>query len=249
MDGELDRLRKLYGELGDEHLLDLARDRENLTEDGQLALGEELRKRRIQPETPASGAVEATHRERADGFGVGIPGVVPGAAGAVEEALEPAGESRKGMVSLVSFMDGMQLAQACAALEDADVEPAIEEFAGDAAQGAPTWFKVWVDEADVEGSQRVLRERMGLFPLAEAAETDDQESDAEVTDGVVASFETPAEAGEVRDLLDGAGFEASVETDTDMEEDGTAWSSVKVAAGDRVRALEFLERRLSVEER
>jgi len=45
MAGEQDRLGKLYGEMGDEHLLDMAEEIDDLTDDARTALTAELRKR------------------------------------------------------------------------------------------------------------------------------------------------------------------------------------------------------------
>jgi len=245
MDGELDRLRKLYAELGEEHLLDLADERESLTGDAQFALGEELRRRGLLKEPEAqeqTGPVEET--ERADGFGVGVPGLFPGAAPAVELALEPGGETRLGMVGLISFFDGIELSRACAVLEDADIEPAIEEVAGDPTIGTAARFEVWVSAADVVPAKLVLRRRMGLFPLAEVDENDrgDDEAGAE-SERVVAEFDSSAEAAEVRDLLISSGFAARIIQDP---ADPQA-SVVVVAAEEHEGALALLEARLELE--
>ncbi len=254
MDVEFVRLQKLYAELGDENLLDLAEDRGNLTNEAQRALDEEVKRRGlvVPATTPTVAAgfhagpvVDDSHENRSDAFGVGIPGLMPGAATAVEQALEPEGEVRAGMVQLVSFYDGLELSRACEALEDADVSPAIEEKQGDQAQGTPTWFQVWVDEADVIASKRILRQRMGLFPLAEETDADSEE---EVLDGGVGLFETVEEAEQVKEMLVEGGFEASVETDTEGDDDGNIWSTVKVAPGERARAVAYLEEALEVED-
>jgi hypothetical protein len=253
--GELERLRKLYGEMADDHLLDMAEDLEDLTQEARLALEQELLKRNLVP-PPAAAESEVPARfeedptagpgrmqERSDGFGVGVPGVFPGAATAVEEALEPDGQERAGMVRLVSFYDGLQLSSACTALAEAGIEPAIEESAGDATVGTPTSFHVWVDKADVEPAQAALRGAMGLFPLAEASEGGEDEAG----DGLVGSFETAEEATEVKNLLVEAGFAASVEPGTEPDEDGLHWTNVKVPPRESGPAIEFLERRMSLE--
>lgn len=254
MDVEFVRLQKLYAELGNENLLDLAQDRGNLTDGAQRALDAEVKRRGLTPPATApavaaaynaSPSVDDSHENRADAFGVGIPGLMPGAATAVEQALEPEGEVRAGMVQLVSFYDGLELSRACEALEDADISPAIEEKQGDQAQGTPTWFQVWVNEADVVASKQILRERMGLFPLAEQI---DAESEGVLMDGEVGLFETVAEAEQVKDMLLQGGFAAAVETDAEADEDGNIWSTVKVAPGERLRAVSYLEETLAVED-
>ncbi len=253
--GELERLRKLYAEMADDHLLDMAEDLEELTQEARLALEQELLKRNL---VPAPSGIEANApamfeedapaepgrmQERSDGFGVGVPGIFPGAAPAVEEALEPDGEERAGMVRLVSFYDGIQLSQACTALEAADVEPAIEESAGDATVGSPTSFHIWVDKADLESAQTALRRALGLFPLAEV----DEVGEDEAGEGLVGSFETAEEAHEVRNLLVEAGFSATVDPATEADDEGLHWTNVKVSPRESGRAIEFLERRMSLE--
>jgi len=244
MDAELDRLRKMYAELGDEALLQLAEDREGLTAAAQTAMGEELRRRGLVLEAPRvesnAGPVEGA--ERAEGFGVGVPGFFPGAAPAVELALEPGGETRLGMVGLISFFDGIELSRACAALEDAEIEPAIEEVAGDPTIGTAARFEVWVSAADAEAAKLVLRQKMGLFPAAEVDRHDVGEVGEEPA-RVVAEFESSAEAYEVRDLLLSSGFHARIVKDA---EDLQA-SVVEVGAEEYEGALALLEARLELE--
>ena len=249
---ELERLRQLYGEMGDEHLLDLSDDREDLTQEARLALEQELMKRNLgarpQVQQQEDTLPAATPKvERGDGFGVGIPGVVPGAAAAVEEALEPNGARRAGMIRLISFYDGMQLSQGCTALEDADVDPAIEQSVGDATVGDPTSYQIWVDEADLEAAKAALRSAMGLFPLAEGAEIGDAEANAEVQGGVVATFELESEGEAVRALVVQAGFAATLETLGPTACEGDRWVNVKVPPADGAQAVEFLERRMELE--
>jgi hypothetical protein len=136
--------------------------------------------------------------------------MVPAAGAAVEQALEPGGETRLGMTALVSFFDGMQLSQACEALEGAGISPAVQEIEGDATTGTPSRFEIWVDAADVERGKAALRVRLGLFPLAEANEAPDAELLAEATDGIVGQFGTRAEAEEAQLTLVNAGFAAEV---------------------------------------
>jgi hypothetical protein len=247
--GEFERLQQMYAELGHDHLMDLYDDRDELTQEARLALDQELLKRKLvpAPHTDEPAPVGEMH-ERSDGFGVGVPGVFPGAAAAVEEALEPNGQVRAGMVRLVSFYDGMQLSQACTALEDADVEPAIEESAGDATIGTPTSFQIWVDAGDVEAGQAALRQKLGLFPLAEASEVDDHEAAGEASDGVVGSFELETEAEAVKALLIEAGFAATTLPSPDADEDGVRWINVQVPPSESVKAIEFLEQRMGLED-
>ena len=118
MEAEQDRLRRLYAEMGDEHLLDMASEPEDLTMDARMALDAEMHRRGLKahPRPPVREGVDGKvsvpaddTNERAYAFGVGIPGVVPASGSAVETALEPGGEVRQGMSALVSISDGHEL--------------------------------------------------------------------------------------------------------------------------------------------
>ena len=58
MAGDQGRLEQLYGEMGDEHLLDMSDNMDDLTDEGRMALTAELRKRGI---LPAASAPRADH--------------------------------------------------------------------------------------------------------------------------------------------------------------------------------------------
>ena len=253
--GELDRLRKVYEGLGDGELLRMAGDPESLTAAGQTALKEELRRRGLKAPVierldDGSGVLpqvqEATAAdERADAFGVGVPGMVPAAGAAVEQALEPGGETRLGLTSLVSFYDGMQLSQACEALDAAGISPAVHEIEGDATTGTPSRFEVWVDEEDVERGKAALRVRLGLFPLLDSVEPEGEFAGEELEgeeERVIGEFETPAEAGELKSMLIAAGIPAETAA-SQMEEGMTA---VVVEPEDYERALELVAERLGL---
>ncbi len=253
--GELGRLRTVYGELGDGELVRMAGEPDSLTTAGQTALAEELRKRglkapvveklddgsavlpQVQPATAAD--------ERADAFGVGVPGMVPAAGAAVEQALEPGGETRLGMTSLVSFYDGMQLSQACEALDAAGVSPAVHEIEGDATTGTPSRFEIWVDEKDVERGKAALRVRLGLFPVAESDEVEGALPEGEIDEEqerVVGEFETAEEAGEVKAML----VEAGIPAESSASEMDEGMTSVMVEPQDYERALELVAEKLGL---
>ena len=217
----------------------LGGDPGNLTEAAQAALNLELLRRGlVLPEREAAAA--ETHPDRADGFGVGVPGFFPGAGPAVEQALEPAGEVRAGMVGLISLYDGLELSSACKALEDADVEPAIEEIAGDPTIGTATRYEIWVAAGALEQAKRALRARMGLFPEAEVGGEGAVET---AGDGVVGQFESDREATEVQTLLADAGVPAALEHEG--EGAGEVWL-VRVDPADHERALGLLAEDLGI---
>lgn len=246
MESEQERLVRLYSELSDEHLQDLAEEPEDLTDEARMALAGEMRRRGFAPEPQRDAEAVATEDgpERAYGFGAGVPGVVPASGPGVEQALEPGGEERQGMVSLASFYDGLELSRACAALEDVDVEPAIEEIAGDASTGVATRFEVWVDAADVDVSRAILHDRLGLFPKDEEESSDVAGEGAGGEDEVVvAEFESTREAEEVKARLAESGISATVEGVSES----AATAVLLVRAADQDRALEMLQEHLEVE--
>ena len=233
MAGEQDRLAGLYGEMGDEHLRDMAEDMDDLTDDARMALTAELRKRGIMAERPdAQTIIPVTEPELETGFGASMPGIFPGGASMMEQALEPAEPEAKpkdGMSRLLSFYDGIELSKACQILEDGEIEPVIEPIAGDALSGVPPRFEVWLTTNDIEPAKDLLRAKMGLFP---AAEVGDGEFVDQPATGLVGMFESADEAEEVKALLVEDGFEATVTED----EDEGLWQ-VMVAPEDQEKAI------------
>ena len=246
MESERERLGRLYEELGDDHLRDLAEEPDALTDDARLALSAEMRRRGFAPE-PAEPIVATVEPERETGFGPGIPGVFPASASMMEQALEPSQTPKDGLSTLISFYDVIELAKACAILEDDGMEPVIEPIAGDAMSGVPPRFEVWLDSRVIEHAKTLLRAGMGLFPLAEVAAggndtplPGDTSVDSRM---VVGQFETRVEAEEVRAMLAGEGFRVVIETDSD----DPALSLVTVPAAEQELALDALARRMGLQ--
>lgn len=242
------QLEKLYGEMGDQHLLDMAANMDDLTDEGRVVLTAELRRRGILPEPPSLEAVlPESIPELEQGFGAGMPGIFPGAASMMEQALEPAepaADPRHGMTRLISFYDGLELSKACGFLEEAAIEPVIEPIAGDALSGVAPRFEIWLETAEIEPAKTLLRAKMGLFPLAEVDEDDDgsDETDAGVDELVVAEFDSAADAEAAKAVLTAAGIAARIDAD---DTDSTV-SAVVVPAEDQERALELLAERMGL---
>ena len=244
MEGEQERLERMYGELGDEHLRDLHDDRESLTLDGQIALARVLAVRgmapgpaREQEELQEQPLVATPGEELEQGFTPGIPGVIPSGAGVMEQALEHGGERRDGMVRLITFFDGIELTRACEALEAEDFDFALEPMERDDMSGAPTSFGMWVEEPDRTAAEDVLRRKMGLFPLPEVEGEDGVAyDDSPMTLG---EFESREEAERVRQMLAGAGIESVLDSGDDA--DGKTEHSVEVKGTDLERGLRVVE--------
>jgi len=244
MESEQERLQKLYREMGDEHLEDMAEDADDLTDEARLVLAQELRRRGLEPmaaqrhEEP-TGLREETiapdvEPEREQGFGAGVPGMFPGGAAAMEQALEAPRTRKDGLTTLISFYDGMYLAQACEILEAEGIEPVIEPIAGDAMSGVPPRFEVWLNQGEIERAQAVLRLKMGLFPGAEVDGNGGDDSAA--MDGVVGTFESANEAEEARAMLANAGIEGMVKRLVDEESDAVTWE-LAVDPAEQERAI------------
>lgn len=227
------RLEQLYGEMGDAHLLDMAENMDDLTDEGRMVLTAELRKRGILPESQEPQPIMPEIAPELEvGFGAGMPGIFPGGAAMMEQALEPAEPSadpKHGMSRLISFYDGLELSKACGFLEGGEIEPVIEPIAGDALSGVPPRFEIWLETAEIEPAKKLLRGKMGLFPLAEV---DEDGYDGEPVTGLVGVFESADEAEEVKALLVEDGFETTVTQD----EDEGMWH-VMVAPEQQERAI------------
>ena len=232
MEAERERLERLYGEMGDEHLQDLHDDQDDLTDEARLVLHRELAKRGLveAPEALSEEPVPATFEpERESGFTPGIPGMYPSSAAAVEQALEPAQAAKDGMSNLISFYDGIELSKACGFLEEAEMEPVIEPIDGDAMYGVPPRFEVWLATEEIDEAKTLLRARMGLFPLQEV---EGEGYASEAATGLVGVFPTSAEAGEVKALLIGEGISADI-----VPDDETGEWEVMVKPAEQERAV------------
>ena len=114
------------------------------------------------------------------------------------------------------------MSKACAALDEAGLDFALEEQDRDALSGAPSSTTVWVGEDEVTAAQAVLRRAVGLFPEAEVdGEAAELYGDEPI---VLGSFDTAAEAARVSGLLKAAGIASTTEADA---EDGVYAVEVK----------------------
>jgi hypothetical protein len=261
MESEAARLESLYHEMSEEHLMDLARDPESLTGEARAVLNRELASRGLNAPVVRRSPIE-NHAEVApvaepeleQGFTPGIPGVFPSSAAIMEQALEPAGEEIDGRVRLIALFDGHELTQACETLEAAGITPEIEPVAGDAMSGAPPRYDIWIPADQLERAESLLRETMGLFPLAEVEErtgTDhvhslESDGSSELSDDesiTVAELESEAEAANVLHLLEQRGIAARLDERRRAEESVYA---VQVDAAEQERALSVVASALGV---
>jgi hypothetical protein len=265
MESETARLERLYHEMNDEHLQDMAGDPDSLTSAAHAVLNRELLSRGLQaPVTRRPGQEDGTvyreaqtptaEPELEQGFSPGIPGVFPSSAAIMEQALEPAGEEIDGRARLIALFDGHELSRACQTLEAAGIIPEIESVAGDAMSGAPPRFDIWIPADRLERAESLLRETMGLFPLAEvegrarpkdAKPLGDADSSRFFEDELitVAELESESEAANVMHLLQQQGIVARLDESRRTEESVYA---VQVNAAEQERALSVVASALGV---
>ena len=238
MESEQERLTRMYGEMSDEHLRNLAGDPDSLTPTAEMALRHALVARGLaaNPVADAESAAEPGD-EFEQGFTPGIPGMFPSSAAGMESALEPGGDVVKGMQLLITFFDGHELTRACEILEADDIDLVLEPADRDALSGAPPSFGIRVATADYQPAIALLREKMGLFPRQEVASltTVDTLAEGEEAPALLGSFETVAEAEKVRTMLENAGIAST--TAPDDGDDPETWHNVHVSAVDLERGL------------
>jgi hypothetical protein len=186
-----ERLRRLYADMSDEELFDLARKPEELTEIAREVLRSEMSSRKIEAalEVPEEGS-------RWEG-------------GRYRGATTHSPHVRPGEVSLAVFYDALDVDRACGFLDEAevpfrvdDVLNALRSRKGTRADGSGVALSLVVANEDQQRAMAVLREKMGLFPLQEV-----EQADPVVDDGTVAAvgfFGRREDAEPVMQVLDDA---------------------------------------------
>ena len=157
-----------------------------------------------------------------------------------------------GRVVLTTFHDAIAAGEACDWLEgdgmDVDVRDVAEKSAGGGSfyGGPPVALQVIVTSGDRDRAVKILREKMGLFPLQEV-----EEADPVVDDGTVSAvgyFGRRADAEEVARVLEEAGIWQRVTAN----EDGTVADenafSVEVREVDQAKAVEVVEKAMGISE-
>jgi hypothetical protein len=219
-DQEWWRLQELYAALGDGELLRLAGAKDGLTAVAQQAMDAEMKSRGL--ELPV---------EEHDGVS--------------DAAAELSGaEGDPSLVELMTFQIAMDAETALHALDDADIPVRMEPAMRRLVEGGPViktnWLTIFVERTRKDDAVKVLRARMGLFPVLAADEVDDSEGpdDGEDSLAVVGSFQEAVDAEVAQKALTDAGiwFKA------DGDDEGTM---VEVRPEDLERALEAVEEAFS----
>jgi hypothetical protein len=227
----LGRLQGQYGAMSDGELLELAATPDDLTDTALEVLRGEMARRHLE-------AVEENAEPGGSAFG-------RAGGGRVEKPV------RAGAVSLMTFHDAIAAGEACKHLEDAGIEIDVRDISeastmgGSFYGGPPVALQVVVAGADVVRAQRILREKMKLFPLQEVEGGDAPDEAAPV---VVATFGQRADADEVGRALEEAGVWHRVTANPEgAAEDEDAYT-VEVREVDQEKALEVVEKAMGMAE-
>lgn len=221
----LRRLQEQYGQMSDGELVRLAGRPEELTDLALEVLRGEMTRRRLEPVKAETQAAEPMRPEF---------GMKPLAAG---------------MVPLMTFYDAIEAGEAIRNLEQAGLEIDVRDVSdrsgtGGVLYGGPAVsLQVVVRAADRERAMALLREKMGLFPLAEV-ELDGEEPELSEEDGfgVVGMAGSREDAEEIARVVEEAGIWHRVRANEDGSvENEDAWV-VEVKEGDLVRAGEVVDK-------
>jgi hypothetical protein len=211
---EWQRLKELYAAYTDEELLELAADRDSLTDDAQAVLAREMDRRRL----------------------------VPRQAEPEPSAPEPAGEMEiepaAGSVELITLWDMFSANTALGLLDQAEIEYQItgKRIGGDVFQGSAQRISIHVASTDEAAAQALLRREMGLFPLQEVPDQPEEPDEAMFP---LVEVETQAEADQVLRLLREAGIEGHVAPPGKDAEEGD-WLRVEVRSIVYTEALQVM---------
>jgi Putative prokaryotic signal transducing protein len=220
---EWQRLYEQYQAMSDEELLGLAASLDDLTDVAQEVLGDELRRRRLQPKSVAA-ARDAT----------------------AERARTP------GTVVLMTSSDAIAAGEACGYLEDEGIELEVRDVAEQQtgmrsfAGLPPVALELIVPHADRNRAMTILREKMGLFPLQEVAIADEPEDDGTVSG--LGDFGRRDQAEEVGQILADFGIWYRIVANPDGTEEAEDCYRLEVREIDLLRAGEVVEKKLNLPE-
>jgi hypothetical protein len=222
----LRRLQDNYREMSDGELQRLAAKPDELTDAAREALRGEMAGRNLKVEDAAPASFAGMERDP-------LPKPEVGA------------ELAKGMVVLTTFYDAIAVGEACDWLEadgmDVDVRDVSQKGGlGTVYGGPPVSLQVIVAGRDRDRAMRILREKMGLFPLQEV-----EVADAVVDDGTVSAvgyFGRREDADEVARVLDDARIWHKVTANAEGSVEEENAFSVEVREVDLVKAGDVVEK-------
>lgn len=205
--------------MSDTELLKLHRERDGLTAAAQQAVDAEMSARGLTASDDAAQSPESMPE------------------------LHPA-EDDPSLVELMTFQIAVDAERALDALDEHGIpvrmEPAMRSLTENGPKIKTNWLTIFVEKARQQDAVRVLRERMGLFPVAVAEETDGHGGGADDEPYfTVCEFESDADIALARKALTEANirFKASKD-DGEMSFEGTM---IEVRLEDLERALAVVE--------
>jgi len=225
----LRRLQQQYGEMSDGELLELVGQPDDLTEVALEVLRGEITHRGLKPE-----ALEASDAGR---YGLSQP--------------EFGTKLADGSVVLMTLHDAMAVGNGCDFLEAEGIEVTVRDVSekggiGTMYGGPPVSLQVIVKVADQDRAVKILREKMGLFPLQEV-----EEADAVVDDGTASTlgyFARHEDAEEVAQVLEEAGVWHRISVNGEGSAENEDAFTLEVKEVDLVRAGEVVEKAMGLPE-
>jgi hypothetical protein len=219
---ERQRLEAHYRELSNDDLLELSAKPEELSDDAQVILPFELKRR---------GLVAR--------LAVASPGAPPREAQFEEHEVF----DEDGLAWLTDFMDGHALALACDALAEAELAFKVKPPPVGLDASQPQFYELWLEPDDLEEARTLLRSKLGLFPLHEVAGAPRYIPTGEwVTLG---EFEQKEEAEQAVSLLRAQRIAHAMRQE--MDEDGVSTYTVEVRDADLERGVAIVAETLGIE--
>ncbi len=248
----LQRLQEYYGEMSDGELLGVAARPEDLTDMAREVMRGEMAHRGLkledaQPETGRRWASDAMGQS--SWAPQSVAGMILGSSPELEPPRPKSTGVAAGEVSLAVFHDALETGQACDCLEAAEVAFRVADVAQPSSglgvyDSPPVALSLIVARTDRERAMKVLREKMGMFPLREV-----EEADAVVDDGTVATlgdFGRREDADEVAKVLDEARIWHRVTANPEgSAAEENAWT-LEVREIDLVKAGDVVENKMGL---
>jgi hypothetical protein len=228
------QLGELYRAMSDAELLRLAAKPDDLTDTARDVLRGEMASRKLQPESDVAGETGPFQKR--------------------EPELRPAPVKvlARGMVPLMVFNDAIAAREACNHLEEDGMEIDVRDVAtagsggGSFYGGPPVALQVIVQSSDQLRAEKILREKMGLFPLQEVEGTDEPEDDG--TTATLGYFGRREDADEVARALEDAQVWHRIVANPDGTVENDDCYTVEVREIDQERAVEIVEKGMEIPE-
>ena len=247
LDSEIrSRLIRYYQQVSDKELLDAVVKLDDLTPTAQEVVHAELSSRGLQRAWPNENNAPSSDSSadwNADPFKSSQSSALP--------KPEFGTAIGKGQVALITLYDAIEAGRACDLLDEAQISFEVRDLSQTEGRGSfyggnPVALQLIVNENDRDSAVKLLREKMGLFPLEEIADPDAPLDDGSIA--TVGQFAKRSDAEEVARVL----TDAKVWNRITPNPDGSAATEdaflVEVREVDLVGAGELVEKALNLPE-